>query len=156
MAARSPPRIRCSTCPQTNTKEEERTIEPGKGRERERYAHPLRVYVHTRARYAHARVSRECASRKFDRSVGPFACSSFPDPSRIFPPFGFHLRCGRPITKKFLTSLLFASFRGRESLLEVLIFTPRSSALEFYSRPIKASDSLVGLPPPKLNPFHFN
>lgn len=163
---RSPPRIRWSTCPQTNAKERERerTMKldkelNAKDREGERNAlsvHPLRVYVYTRLRYAHACIFRERAPRKFDRSVvGPFACSSFPNPSRIFPSFGFRLRCGRPITKKFHTTS-YPSLRFVESLFRDLIFTPRNSVPEYYSRPIKASDSLVEFPPPKLNPFHFN
>lgn len=93
MAARSPPRIRCSTCPQTNTKEGERTMEPGaQKRETERKkkrcadAHPLRVYVHIRPRYAHACVYSENVPR--ENSTGRLVHLH----ARLFPiPLGYFL-----------------------------------------------------------------
>lgn len=109
--------------------------------------HPPRVYVYTRPRYSYTRVYSENVPRENSTgwSVGPFACSSFPDPSRIFSPFEFRLRCGCPITKKFLSTSSSSLRFATESLFEILIFTSRSFVLEYYSRPIKASDSLVGL-----------
>jgi len=127
-----------------------------KEREREWHtsAHPLRVYVYTRPRYTYVYSENVPWENSTGRSA-PFACSSFPDPSRIFSPFGFRLRCGRPITKKFLATSTSSLRFATESLFEILIFTSRSFAGILFT-----PDKSIGFSrwtfSSKLNPFHFN
>lgn len=104
-------------------------------RTRERDAY---IYEHT---HTSAHVSQE-------NSTGRSICMLVFSRSWIFPPFEFRLRCGRPITKKFLTTS-FPPTPGACSATRYSVPKPRSRIS--FTPKIKVSVGILVGFSPKLN-----